>query len=140
MIQSTGCRMANSDDPERQKLIADETRSYEGHTKWLKIYRALQIACAVIGGISGSVIAFAQTDHARDTIYSSPEVLFWVGIVAALAAALPSAVGLNAEVAKQRSRSDFHAGILGRLGRGTVDTQEAKKQIDAYFAKRQNGT
>src|SRR5262245_25699135 len=126
--------MANSNDPERKELIAQERLSYQGHSKRLKRFQALQIACAAIAAVSAAITAAAQTD-ALPIYLRSPEVVFWCGVVATVAAALGPGLGLNQFVAKQISRRDFHRRILGRLTGGTIETQKAKEMIDLYFEK-----
>lgn len=117
-----------------EEILKAEEQSLQGHSRKYFVFLAIQLLVMIVSAVSGAVSAFAQSGAAKGTNYASPRVLFWASIISAITAVLVG-LGLTANVAKQRSRRDFHRMMVGKLTRKRIKPEEAESTIDEYFGK-----
>lgn len=120
-----------------EELLKREQRSLQGHSRKYRIYFIGQILVLCAVSVSAAINAFAQTEAANGSPYANPDLLFWSGIISAVATVIVG-LGLTAEVSKQRARRDFHRMMVGKLERGSIGLQEANGIIEEYFQNWRN--
>lgn len=113
-------------------ILTREKLSLESHSKKYRLYFIGHIIILGVGAIAGAISAFGQSSAAEGTVYAGATLLFWSGILSSISAMVVG-LGLTANVAKQKSRRDFHRLMVGKLTRGSITEEKAETMIDEYF-------